>query len=338
MWQNGISTADFLTVKMRKVLRWIFFDNNDDHIEICLQGYKISLTRCVVTVNDGPELPQVYVEVSEGTAPVGSLPEFGLRLLNNEFDILRRGIEWAALIFKEQAVPSSAEAKKRIFVPTQGTGDWKNLLADPEKHWRSNYSAMTIANSWEKSSGFPPEIVALFSNSGIASFDGLELLCAFPEYKVDLPPYGRRASQNDLFVIAKAADGGLVSIMIEGKVNEPFGPRLKEWKEGMSPGKAERLRFLQGRLGFSTDVPNHIRYQLIHRAASALIEAERFNAGRAVMLIHSFSENDQWFDDYQAFLSLFGIKANQDKLHFLKKVRDIDLYSGWVRGKPPIAH
>lgn len=34
-------------------------------------------------------------------------------------------------------------------IPTTGPDDWKALLADPEKHWRQGYSAMSAALSWE---------------------------------------------------------------------------------------------------------------------------------------------------------------------------------------------
>ncbi len=309
-----------------------FFQKDEDHLEIRLQGYRISIHRCVVTENDGPEIPQLYVEVFEASAPEGSLPEFGLRLLGSEFDLLRRSAEWASLIFREPHTHSDPKEKKRVFVPTKGTDDWRNLLADPANQWRQNYSAKYLADSWEKSNGFPPEVVELFSTSGIPSFSGLELLLAFPEHRVDLPPGRRSPSQNDLFVIAKGADGGLISIMIEGKVNEPFDKTLREWKKRMSSGKTKRLSYLQDWLGLSADIPDKIMYQLLHRTASALIEAKRFNAGSAVMLIHSFSESDRWFVDYQAFLSLFGIEAVPGKLHFLKNTHGVALYSGWVRG------
>ena len=33
----------------------------------------------------------------------------------------------------------------KILTPTTSPLDWKALLADPEKHWRSDYSAMSAA-------------------------------------------------------------------------------------------------------------------------------------------------------------------------------------------------
>lgn len=76
----------------------------------------------------------------------------------------------------------------------------------------------------------------------------------------------------------------------------------------------------------------HIRYQLLHRTASAVIEAGRFNAQNALMLVHSFSQFNEWFDDYCQFLALFGVKGEVNLIVFGKNVDGIDLYFGWVKG------
>jgi hypothetical protein len=70
-----------------------------------------------------------------------------------------------------------------------------------------------------------------------------------PEFKVQRPG-GERASQNDIFVLARAP-AGQVSIMVEGKVEESFGPLLGDWLEEASPGKRERLAFLLETLGLA---------------------------------------------------------------------------------------
>ena len=45
------------------------------------------------------------------------------------------------------------------YLPTVGPQDWQKLLADPEKQWRTGYSARTIAYAWEAAKGhFPPEV------------------------------------------------------------------------------------------------------------------------------------------------------------------------------------
>lgn len=220
----------------------------------------------------------------------------------------------------------------RIYIPTRGAEDWRRLLADPKKHWRRNCSAMELAKNWEASDSFPPEIFLLFSNSEITSFKKVELLLAFPEYKVFLPG-GNRPSQNDLFILAKAQDGQLIAITIEGKVSEPFGPTLGEWSLSMSKGKRRRLEFIKEQMALNEELPNDIRYQLLHRTASAVIEATRFNAPHAVMIVHSFSRDDLWFDDYQRFLALFGVDPVKDKLVFLKQNKGINLYAGWARAR-----
>ena len=112
----------------------------------------------------------------------------------------------------------------RILRFTSGPADWQALLADPTKHWRTGYSARTLAHSWEAAEGFPPEVVLAMAKSADPLLAGLAPVLAVPEFKVPLPG-GERASQNDIFVLARST-AGPVSIMIEGKVNESFGPTL----------------------------------------------------------------------------------------------------------------
>jgi hypothetical protein len=219
---------------------------------------------------------------------------------------------------------------KRIYIASEGSEDWKRLLADPEKHWRTGYSAKSLAYCWENAAGFPPEVARLFEDSGISRFKDIEPLLILPEYQVPLPG-GSRPSQSDLFVLAKA-QGELVSITIEGKVSESFGPTLGDWLVGASQGKLQRLAFLKDQLGLAEELPPGIRYQLLHRTASAIIEAKKFNARSAVMLVYSFSQSDECFDDYQALLGLFGAEEKPDELVFVRQTREIGLYCGWVRG------
>ena len=108
---------------------------------------------------------------------------------------------------------------------TKSPQDWKALLADPVKHWRRGYSAMSLAYCWEKANGFPQQVQKALS--AVPELGTLEPLLAIPEHKVDIPG-GRAASQNDLFVLARSPKG-LVCIMVEGKVSEPFGPLVSEW-------------------------------------------------------------------------------------------------------------
>ena len=219
----------------------------------------------------------------------------------------------------------------RIFVPSTGPDDWRKLLADPDTQWRSGFSAHGLAHCWEQANGFPPEVVDLFAHSDVPAIQRMDLLAAFPEYRVALPGHGR-SSQNDLFVLARSGDGRLAAIMVEGKVSEPFGPTVGQWQKAASDGKRVRLAALTSLLGLD-NVPAHIRYQLLHRTASAVIAARRFNAAGTLMLVHSFSDNGARFEDFAAFAHLFGVDAQPGTLHVLRLMHDIRLCAGWVHGR-----
>lgn len=221
---------------------------------------------------------------------------------------------------------------KCIYIPTVSADDWRKLLAEPDKHWRSGYSAKTLAECWEQSNGFPVEFQRLFSSAGNQAFAELELLLAIPEYRVDLTD-GKRPSQNDLFVLARAKDGYLATIMVEGKVSEPFGETLEAWLKDASEGKKKRLKTLCEILGLQNDPPLQIRYQLFHRTASASLEAKRFNAKYALMIVHSFSPEHRWFSDYQDFLGLFGVSAGVNELLELPETGGKRLFLAWVVGQ-----
>ena len=146
-------------------------------------------------------------------------------------------------------------------------------------------------------------------------------------------PGGRRASQNDLFILVRARDGNLVSIMVEGKVAETFGSTLEKWGKDASTGKQIRLKYLCDVLGLPDTPPVHIRYQLLHRAASAISEARRFHARYAMMIVHSFSPEYRWFSDYQNFPGLFGATGAPTQLVKLADSQDTQIYASRVAGR-----
>lgn len=220
----------------------------------------------------------------------------------------------------------------RILAFTSGPQDWQALLADPVKHWKSGYSVRTLAHSWEAADGFPSEVALPFTQSTEPLLINLSPLLAVPEFKVPLPG-GVRASQNDIFVLARSSSGP-VSIMVEGKVNESFGPTLDEWRSEASPGKEERLSFLLRSLGLGTVPAGSIRYQLLHRAASAIITGEQYRAIASVLLVHSFSQVRAGWSDYQAFTRLFGVEAAVGSVQHLGSSSSVPLFGVWVVGNP----
>jgi hypothetical protein len=216
-----------------------------------------------------------------------------------------------------------------IYTPSAGVESWQNFLVDPVKQWKTGYSAKALAYCWEQADGFPREIEDLFNNWRTPAFDRLEPLLIFPEHKVSLPG-GSKQSQNDVFVLASTSEG-LLSIAVEGKVAESFGPTLGEWNT-YTKGKTIRLKYLLAQLGLTVELDPGIRYQLLHRTASAVIEAKRFHATKAAMIVHSFSQESRWLEDYQAFVRLYGKEAGVGEMVHVSQVDGVDLYLGWAKG------
>lgn len=216
----------------------------------------------------------------------------------------------------------------KVLIPANTADDWRCLLADPDKHWRTGYSARTLAHCWQAADGFPVSVRQAIESSG--AFAGLELLLAVPEVKTPLPG-GSRPTQTDLWALARC-DAGLVSVAVEGKAAESFGPTLGEWQTG-GPGKAERLAFLIDTLGLSGPLAPGIRYQLLHRTAAAVLEARRFLAPHAVMLVQAFGPAGESFADYAAFAALFGASASQGKVVGVGQRGGVSLYLGWCIGE-----
>lgn len=218
----------------------------------------------------------------------------------------------------------------RILVPTSGATDWRKLLADPEKHWVRSRSAFETAVSWEHAQrtkrGIPTEIAeALDEHGGLA---GAQLLMAFPEHKVKLVGPGK-ASQTDVWALLRS-DSGLVSMAVEGKAGESFASTVGEWLREASDAKKVRLGYLCQVLHVAHPPAPTLRYQLFHRTASSLIEADRFGADHAVMVVQSFQEDPQSWDDFCAFCRLLGADPVAGRLSEAPRASGPRLYLGWV--------
>jgi hypothetical protein len=126
---------------------------------------------------------------------------------------------------------------------------------------------------------------------------------------------------------------GTVAIAVEGKVEEPFGPTAAEKRRESSEGQAERLAFLERQLGLSGPCDDAIRYQLLHRAVSALLFAEEVHATSAVLVVHSFSQQGSWFGDFEAFAGVLGATAVKEAVVRASAPTSVPLYLGWVTGE-----
>ena len=215
-----------------------------------------------------------------------------------------------------------------ILIPSSTPEDWKQFLADPEKHWKKGYSARSLAYCWHDANGMPKDVLSVMGQ--IKSLAVLKPIFIIPEHKVPLPG-GSTASHNDIWLLAETNDD-LISIAVEGKVSEPFGPTVGKWFSDPSPGKEKRLQYLCHELDLPFPPPGNIRYQLLHRTVSAIIEARRFRTKEAGMVVHTFSPTNEWFEDYQAFIALLGLKGGIDHAVIKTLSSGINLHLAWVHG------
>ena len=208
----------------------------------------------------------------------------------------------------------------RILIPTRTPEDWRALLGDPVKHWRDGYSAKETAYNWESADGLPAEIASLFDEHA-------ELLLAIPEHKVRMPARGAD-SQCDVLALVKS-DGQLVVIAVEAKVSESFDLTVGQWLAKGGQNRRDRVAGLCELLEID-GAPDHLRYQLLHRTAAAVVEARRFSAARAIMIVQSFSPENRWHEDFAAFCAHLGMGSERSCLHETTLADGLRLALGWV--------
>lgn len=231
--------------------------------------------------------------------------------------------------------PSFSPAVTRVSIPARTAADWRPLLARPELHWKAGRSAHApLAHAWQRAAaeapgGLPSEVRAVLAQR--PAFAEIRALLVVPEHVTPLPG-GSAGSHTDALVLARAVDG-LAVIAVEGKVDESFGPTVAEWRVDASPGKEERLAYLLGVVGLD-HAPGEVRYQLLHRTAAALLEADAFAATHAVVLIHAFGNTSTGFDDFAAFVALFGVEARPGALASVARGDGRWLHFGWAQGTP----
>jgi hypothetical protein len=82
-----------------------------------------------------------------------------------------------------------------------------------------------------------------------------------------------------------------------------------------------------------------LRYQLLHRAASALVQANRFGAGCAVLLIHSFGRHsdDKSRNDFQLFTNAMACAPAINTVAVVGGQTKLPLLIGWVSDAPAAA-
>lgn len=206
-------------------------------------------------------------------------------------------------------------------------------LGKQELHWKKGRSAYELATSWMKAGTFPPAIRAVLDQS--EEWRNAELLEAIFERKTDLGSRGR-PSQTDLLCIVRLPSGNAI-LGIEGKVDEPFGPKVSEWlKDDSAGGRKARLSGLCATLGVNPADVGDYYYQLFHRTCAAVYEAKRFRYQRAAMVVHSFASDKAWHPDFCSFAAAVGMPTS-GTLSPERNCDGISMSLGWASNQvaPP---
>ncbi len=92
-----------------------------------------------------------------------------------------------------------------------------------------------------------------------------------------------------------------------------------------------RLAYLLETTGLTDDEGlGAIRYQLLHRTASAVIVARRFNVRHAVMLVHSFHPDGLWLDDFWAFAASYGADIAKNQIAPVAEIGPVSLHLAYA--------
>ncbi len=214
----------------------------------------------------------------------------------------------------------------RIAVPLLNAEDVIPHLGKPS-HWKAGRSARSLAESWFNAEGLPKAIEVLLRTE--PSLHEARLIDGWLERKTDLGDNCGAPSQTDLLALLDLGRE-LAVLAIEAKVDESFGPLVREWIADGSPKKHKRLRALCARLGIEPDTAMPLRYQLLHRTVAAIIEAKRFHVSKAILAVQSFCPNATGYPDFTAFCEAAGFRElERDRLSGPRIFDGIDLWVGW---------
>jgi hypothetical protein len=219
----------------------------------------------------------------------------------------------------------------RLSISTRGIGSWRDRLANPQRQWKQHFSALEAAVSWEvagkRASGLPLEIENCLQQAGYADPD---LLTGMVEHKVPLGP--RTPSQCDVWALIKTSKGR-VSMSVEAKVNEGFGNEtLGVWLQKTSPagipGRQTRWNYIQSHLPPGNSFQT-VKYQILHRCATAVIEARRWDVPHAAFIVQAFQAPHHSYQDFSTFCQAINLAPARNTL-LKTQVGNVTLGIGWL--------
>lgn len=173
--------------------------------------------------------------------------------------------------------------------------DWRGLAGDEK--WVPTRSAYELAHCWHQSGGLPQPIARVLNASGHEVLRGVSIELCLVEKPVFLDTK-IAPSMTDLMAYGHNEKGDSIVLAVEGKANEPFASRVWAWVRGDEKNptmttaprqtRLRRLEFLSKHLSKTIGPNSTLRYQLLHRTVSAVLEAQLHGAAAAVVLIHAF--------------------------------------------------
>lgn len=209
--------------------------------------------------------------------------------------------------------------------PLENPEQARLLLRDPDKQWKRGRSAFETATAWIGARGIPKKVTAVLNQA--PEWQDAELAAGFFEHPTALDTQ-TAPSQTDLMAVC-GLRSGLGILAVEGKAGESFGPFVNEWKT--STGRESRYAWACKLLGLNPAVCSNLRWQLFHRSAAAVIEAKRFRAEHAIMLVHDYSGAASSLPDFKSFADRLGLTgAGPDVLSAPAVINGISLRFGWV--------
>jgi hypothetical protein len=199
-------------------------------------------------------------------------------------------------------------------------------------HWKQGRSAKSLADAWFYANDFPARVRSVLEQDPALS--GIELINAWLERCTDLADGRCTASQTDLLAVT-GVGSELVILAVEGKVTESFDRLVSEWLADGSEGKRQRLEGLRRLLGLAPEECSDLRYQFFHRTAAAILEARRYRARKAILLIHSFCPNATGLSDYSHFGRRLGFEGlDRDRISEPHEIGGTELRLAWVSDEP----
>ena len=217
---------------------------------------------------------------------------------------------------------------RRLHVPLKAPEDVISHLGKPS-HWKEGRSAKCLVDQWWHANALPSTVARMLDHT--SEWQGAELVDAYVERQTSLEDGRPSHSQSDLLAIV-ALENRLGIIAIEAKVDEGFDKTVSEWLGNDSFGKVRRLTKLCELLGISPDGIGDLRYQLLHRAASAILEAKRYRASQTAMIIQSWCPNASGFQDFVAFSQVVGMNLTaHGELTPSKCFNGVSLRIGWLQ-------